>query len=337
MKIVTIGGGTGAPLVIKALIKAGFKNIQSITASMDSGGRTGIVRSDERDKIIAVSDLLRTQLEMIHPRDVSKPQVQAFIELSAYTDGRYRNTGYMLYYALLEKYHNDFEQVKLHIERLLKIKFYGTAIPVSLDPSHIYFSTQSGATYHGEHELDRFDMSRNMVTKIWLEPKATATQQALSAIKNADIIIYSPGSIYGSVLSNFLPQGISQAMQNSHAQKILITNLVSSRNQTHKITPNAYWKLFQTYTHTRIPFNYIICPDISFQQFNDLYPQTAANYESVHSYFLGWGDSEFSKLKKQRIKIIRDKIYIITPKLKRVRHDSDKLATLLKNIITVGL
>ena len=48
-KIVTIGGGTGAPIITQALLLSGFKNLSCIAASMDSGGRTGIIRSDERD------------------------------------------------------------------------------------------------------------------------------------------------------------------------------------------------------------------------------------------------------------------------------------------------
>ena len=49
MKIVTIGGGTGAPIILRALIKAGFEQIDAISAAMDSGGQTGVIRSDERE------------------------------------------------------------------------------------------------------------------------------------------------------------------------------------------------------------------------------------------------------------------------------------------------
>ena len=57
-KIVTIGGGTGAPVIVQALLQAGYQNISCLCASMDSGGKTGIIRSDERDQVIAISDLL---------------------------------------------------------------------------------------------------------------------------------------------------------------------------------------------------------------------------------------------------------------------------------------
>ena len=42
MKVVTIGGGTGAPIVIKALIEAGVRDITAICAAMDSGGKLAL-------------------------------------------------------------------------------------------------------------------------------------------------------------------------------------------------------------------------------------------------------------------------------------------------------
>ena len=76
-KIVTLGGGTGAPIIIQALLKAGYQDLSCICASMDSGGRTGIIRSDERDQVIAISDLLRNLLALISTNNHQK-NVAAF-------------------------------------------------------------------------------------------------------------------------------------------------------------------------------------------------------------------------------------------------------------------
>lgn len=122
-RIVTIGGGTGAPIVIQSLLLAGFENITAVTASMDSGGKTGTIRSDERDRVIAVSDLLRTLISLIPPESNHIPQIEAFTSLAEFTDGRNRNLGYTLYYALLEKYQDDFPTVQKHLEQLLGLHF----------------------------------------------------------------------------------------------------------------------------------------------------------------------------------------------------------------------
>lgn len=313
MKVVTIGGGTGSPIIIKALIKAGFKNITAICAAMDSGGKTGIIRSDERDRVIAVSDLLRNLLAMI-PNNHT-----AFEEMLNFTDGRNRNLGYTIYYSLLEKYNNNFLAVQDHFERLLGIKFQGRAIPISLEPTHIKFRTTSGEVWSGEHELDRQAMSTNMVTKIWVEPQVKATHEALSAIVNADLIIYTPGSLYGSILVNFLPLGVKLALKKSKAKKILITNLTSNRNQTHEFTSQLYLKIFQKYTGLKRPFDILIAPNISRQDFEKRYLKIAKAYAREHSHFLGWGEGY--------------DVWTVTDEFNRLRHDPIKLAKVFKHII----
>lgn len=328
-RIVTIGGGTGAPVIIQSLLLAGFKNISAVSASMDSGGRTGTIRSDERDRVIAVSDLLRTLLSLIPPPSNHFSQIESFTSLAEFTDGRNRNLGYTLYYALLEKYHNDFSAVQKHLEQLLGLHFSGTAIPVTLQPTHIHFSTKSGQQFIGEHELDRQSMSRNTITKIWLVPQVPATPQAINALKNATHVIYCPGSLYGSVIANFLPTGISSTLRQSPAKKILISNLVSTRNQTHKFTPAAYLKIFQKYTHLKTPFDIMVVPNVSYSQFTNKYRKISKNYDTEHSYFLGFDHPDLGP----KIRIIQEDIFSITPKLNRIRHDPAKLARVLPQII----
>ncbi len=331
-KIVTIGGGTGSPIIVQALLLAGYKNLSCIAASMDSGGKTGIIRSDERDQVIAVSDLLRTLIALIGSTNHQK-NIQAFIDLISFTDGRGRNLGYTLYYALLEMYQNDFIKVQDHLENLLGIRFDGTAIPVTTDSSNICFETKNGTVFHGEHELDKQSMSKNLITDIWPDPDVPATPQAIEVISTADYIIYCPGSLYGSVISNLLPIGISDALMVSSAQKILVTNLVSNRNQTHHFTPDRYLKVFRKYTHTEFPFNILICPNLSQNSFEKRYPHIAKSYALEHAHFLGWTVNELDAVSRKGIKIESSDIISITPHLNRLRHDPQKLARVFKKII----
>ncbi len=333
-KIVTFGGGTGAPIIIQSLLKAGYKDLSCICASMDSGGKTGIIRSDERDQVIAISDLLRNLLALITGRHHRK-NISAFTDLVAFTDGRQRNLGYTIYYALLEKYQNDFVKVQEHLESLLNIKFDGTAIPVTADSSSICFRTKNGQVFYGEHELDKQSMSKNLISKVWLNPKVQATPQAVAAIKAADFIIYCPGSLYGSILSNFLPVGITEALKESSATKILISNIVSNRNQTHRFTIQKYLQVFQKYTGLQKPFDYIITPDISQKAFEKKYKDIAKSYGREHAHFIGCPKSEVDKFAKKDIKVLTSDIFSITAHLNRLRHDPAKLAKVFKKLIRV--
>lgn len=332
-KIVVLGGGTGAPVIIQSLLQAGYTDLKVISTSMDSGGRTGIVRTDERDRVTSIADLLHCLLALVHPKLNHKKQVAAFLELADFTDGRKRNLGYSLYYGLLEKYANDFVSVQRHLERLLDISFCGTAIPVTLFPAHICFSTESKAVYRGEHELDRLSMSANTVTNMWLDPSVPATIAAQSTIKSATHLIYAPGSIYGSILANFLPNGMTSAIASSKAQKILLTNLVSTRNQTHGYSPMDYIKLFRKYTEVHQPVDILVSPHLSRPEFENSYPKIAKAYAWEHSYFLGWDQSQLNQIRSIGITTITPEIFSVTPKLNRLRHDPTKLSRVLKKLI----
>lgn len=331
-KIVTFGGGTGAPVIIQALLLAGFKDISCICASMDSGGKTGIIRSDERDQVIAISNLLRNLLALITSTNHQK-NISAFTEMVSFIDGRQRNLGYTIYYALLEKYQNDFLKVQTHLEDLLGVKFGGTAIPITTDSSNIFFKTQSGQVFRGEHELDKQSMSKNMIIDVWLEPKVQATPEAIKAVEEADFIIFCPGSLYGSILANFLPEGVREALKATKAQKILVTNLVSNRNQTHHITPLKYRSIFRHYTRLKKPFDVFLSPKLSTAEFNRAHPEVSLAYADEHAHFLGWTPEKLKKLTLHHIKVITSNTISITSQLNRLRHDPAKLAKIFKKII----
>ncbi len=333
IRIVTIGGGSGAPVVLRALMQAGFSDIKAICAAMDTGGLSGRVRTDERDRVISVGDLFRNFMALIPGQHLSKPQVQAFLELIDFIDGRGRNLGYTIYYALLEKYHDDFLQVQQLIEQLLQIKMSGMAIPVTLTPTNIHFLTQSGQEYVGEHQLDLYSMSKDLISKVWIEPRSEATDEAKQAIRQATHIIYCPGSLYGSVICNFLPKGITAALDVSQATKILVTNLVSTRHENHYFKPLDYWRIFKKYTHTRTPFEVMVVPDVSRMEFEEKYPKVAQNYDHEHSYFQGWDDAELQRLTSKGVRVVKGKIYTISPQYSRIRHHPKSLAKVLKPVL----
>ena len=329
-KIVTFGGGTGAPVIIQALLLAGYSNLSCICASMDSGGKTGIIRSDERDQVIAISDLLRNLLALISTKNNHAENIQAFTDLMSYTDGRNRNLGYHIYYGLLEKYQNNFLAVQNHLERMLGVCFEGTAIPVAIQPTNLCFQTNTGSIFKGEHELDKQSLSKNTIKKVWLEPQVAATPEAIEAIEQATHLIYCPGSLYGSVIANLLPIGIKEALKSSKAKKILVTNLVSNRNQTHQFTPEKYERVFRKYSKLDRPFDYLVCPDISQAEFESQYPQIKKLYANEHSHFLGW-PKELHQTTNFYIE--QADILAITPHLNRLRHDPEKLSRVLNRII----
>lgn len=328
--IVTVGGGTGTPVVNEALLLAGVKYISSIVTVMDSGGATGRMRTDSRGQEIAYSDAMRSLLSLISPREKNHKRVLTLNELLRKRDGE---LGRVIGYEIFSQYYHQldgFKQTQKLLENLTGINFYGEVIPVTLESTNIVLQTVSGEILHGEHELDNRRMSPDMVTKIWLDPKAPASPKSLAALSKADLIIFSCGSWYGSVLVNLLPRGIKEALKKSSAKKILLTNLASTRSETHNYRPVDFIKCFQKYTGIKKPLDYLLIPNFSRQDFERKYPQVVQRYSFEHSHFLGWDTPEIIEVERLGVKIMRHDALSIDPIHHRIRHDPKMLAKALR-------
>jgi len=331
-KIVTIGGGSGTPVINQALLLSGVKRITSIVTVMDSGGITGRMRTDSQGQEIAYSDSLRTLLSLIPPHLQGSQKVKTLKTLLRSRNARSEDLGYTIFSHFYHQ-ENGFGEIKQILESLTGIHFLGEVIPVTLNSTHLAFETSQGIVYKGEHELDDKRMSADSVTKIWLEPQVKASPQALAAIKSADFIIFSCGSLHGSILVNLLPEGIKPALKTGKAKKIYMTNLVSSRNETHNFTPADFIRLFKKYTAIPKPIDILIVPELSRNQFESLYPEVAYRYSLEQSHFLGWEKETLATTKKLGVNVITHTATTIDPILKRIRHDPKELSSTFQKIL----
>lgn len=334
-EIVTIGGGTGTPIVNEALLLAGAKYISSIVTTMDSGGLTGRRRTDARGQEVAFSDALRTLLSLVHPKDQKSLRYQA-LEKILRSRTETDQLGYSIFSHLFDKT-SGFTPLQKELEILSSVKFRGQIIPVTTEPTNIAFQTQFGAIFHGEHELDNHRMSKDTVKKIWLEPKANAFPLAIKTIRQADIIIFSLGSLHGSVLANLLPKGIKEAYQKSRARKVYVTNLASSRNETDNYTPKDFIAIFAQYTGLVRPLDFLIIPSLTRRQFENQYPKAAENYDNEHSHFLGWEADQLAEVSQTGVGLISHDATIVDPIHQRLRHDPKKLARTFRQLLAKSL
>lgn len=332
--ILTIGGGSGSPVVNQALLLAGASYINSIAAVYDSGGATGIRRTlDTEGKEIAYSDALRILLSLIDPSRTNQKQRDVINRLLSDRNGKNQVLGHEIANRLFNP-QKGFTPLMKDLEAL-GVHFLGQVIPSSTRSSHIKFETISGRIHTGEHLLDDLSMSKDMVTNMTLEPSVPAFDPAILAIKKASIIFLPCGSVHGSVLCNFLPEGMREAMQKTKAKIYLVTNLVSTRNETHDFSPVDYINLVKKYSGIKV--DGIIVPKMTRKEFEKKYPDVAKLYDLEHSYFLGWEQAELAKVEKNGVKVITHnatKVVSVPGKeTKIVRHDPKKLAKALAPLL----
>ncbi len=313
----TIGGGSGMPVVNSALVKAGFRNIQSVVTTFDNGGDTGRIRTDERGRTLALSDYWRSLVSLW----IDGAQKEKWLEMLRFRDGRGRNFGNAFFQFLLERA-GDGTKVDSMFAELTGAELAGEVIPVSSLPAQVSFEVQTGRQFTGEQLLDDLRMSLNAVTKIWLTPEVPANPEAVVALKNADVIILCPGSMYGSVLANFLPLGMKEAFVDSKAKKILMTNLMSVANENHGYNQDMYVDKFLEYL-PGATIDFVLAPDSSIFDASE-YKTACELYALDHSFPIKIVPSSTYKT------VVAD-IATIDPVKHRFRHSEEKLAEYFKS------
>jgi len=310
-KIVTIGGGTGMPVINEALVLGGFTQIKSIVATFDNGGDTGRIRTDERGQILANSDYWRSLISLWDDGE----QKAIWENMLRYRDGRGRNFGNTFFQFMSEKV-DGLSNVGELFKKLTMANIVGEVIPVSLKPAEVCFKTTSGKQYKGERYLDELRMSRDYVTDLWLDPKIEANPRAIEAISEADLVIICPGSVHGSLLTNFLAGGMEKAFANSKAKKLLMVNLMTSGNEGMIKNQNEYLELFGKYI--KADFDLILMADLDRLEGKKL--------SRVLEYYEMENSSRIDYVKESKCKCEVADIATIDEVNWRLRHSKDKLA-----------
>ncbi len=307
------------PVVNQALIECGVKNISSVVTTFDSGGDTGRMRTDERGRILAYSDYWRSLMSLW----TNGKQKEVWWNMLRYRDGRDRNFGNIFFQFMAERQGSLLKVADLFCE-LTKAEINGRVVPVSVEPAEVCFETISGKRYCGEHKLDELRMSSDMVCRIWTSRPVKANKEAMRAVENAEVIIICPGSMFGSVLINFLPEGIAKSYQRSQAKKILVTNIMSVRNENHGFDQNDYLKTFGRYLGKDC-FDLVIMADLDCLNKSDL-KKAKMFYRMERSY-------PIKSAKTEKVKTMMADVALIETENYRLRHSVQKMSQLFGKIL----
>jgi uncharacterized cofD-like protein len=213
--ICAIGGGTGLGRLLFALSQLNIKST-GIVATSDNGGSTGWIR--EHTDSIAWGDI-RNCLNQMSPKDCMQGALfqYRFKEFKALES---QNLGNLMLYALEQLSSRPLEAIN-HARELLRIET--TLIPMSEHPVHLAAHDEDDMTRFGEVAVDNIT---SLPHDLWLDPvSVAATPEAVSAIRSADAIILSAGSLLTSVMPNLLLPELLHAITDSKAPVIFIANM----------------------------------------------------------------------------------------------------------------
>ena len=86
--------------------------------------------------------------------------------------------------------------------------------------------------------------------RLWIEPPDCEVNPAVvAAIRDADAIIIGPGSLYTSVIPNFLIPGVREAIEAARVPKVFVCNVATQEGEPDGFTASDHLRVFEWHTN----------------------------------------------------------------------------------------
>ncbi|WP_308314848.1 gluconeogenesis factor YvcK family protein [Bacillus sp. T33-2] len=310
-RIVIIGGGTGLPVLLRGL-KPYPVDITAIVTVADDGGSSGRLRDemqipppgDIRNVLAALSDVEPLIEEMFQHR------FKTANELSGHSLGN-------LILAAMTSITGNFVHAIQEMSKVLNVR--GKVLPAANQSVVLNAEMEDGTIVSGESKIP---YSGKRIKRVFLKPgNASPLPETIQAIRQADLIIFGPGSLYTSILPNLLVRKLGEEVCRANARKVYICNLMTQAGETHDFTASDHVKAI--YDHMNCAFidtillnNEVIPPDVQ-----DRYSEELA--QPVHA--------DVNMLLKMGLEVVQDEIADLDGNV--IRHDTKKVAEILFSML----
>jgi uncharacterized cofD-like protein len=226
-RIVAIGGGTGLSTLLRGL-KEVTSNLTAIVTVADDGGSSGVLREDLG--IPAVGDIRNCLAALADAEPLMSDVLQyRFPEGAGGPGGGLAGhaLGNLLIAAVTAVEGGDFEDGVRVMNRILAVR--GRVLPVSSTPLTLHARLADGSVVDGQSRI----MRTAGIERVWLTPSdVSASQEALQAIAEADLIVLGPGSLYTSLLPVLLLPAIRDAVLAADAPRVFVCNVATQTGET---------------------------------------------------------------------------------------------------------
>jgi len=224
-KIVVVGGGTGLSALLRGL-KEYTSNLTAIVTVADDGGSSGRLRKELG--VLPPGDVRNCLVALAEKEDLME-------ELFSYrfTSGTLKghSLGNLFLAGLAGKY-GDFQKGIEHVAKVFALK--GEVYPSTLAQVTLKAYFEDGRAINGETAI-RTTPGKIKYLKI-VPANCKPLPGALKAIREADLIVLGPGSLYTSVLPNLLVSGLRDEIARAKAPCVYVCNIMTEPGETDNYT-----------------------------------------------------------------------------------------------------
>ena len=223
------------------------------------------------------------------------------------------NLGNIILLALTRINGNSFRLAVKSLSDFLNTK--GRVLPCSCDMLRLVASFENGDVVFGETSINRHG---GKIKEVWLDTVAEPFSETISSLEKADRIVLGPGSLYTSIITNFLVREVKETIKKSGAKLIYISNIMTQPGETENYTLSQHVSQIEYYMGRKI--DKIVVNDSSFPS------DVLERYKEKNSVPV------LQDMCDSRI-ITGDIAYIINREKPIIRHDSNKLAKIIVSLL----
>lgn len=231
-KIVAIGGGTGLSTLLKGIKKI-TNNITAVVTVGDDGGSSGRLRNEMG--ILPPGDIRNCIAALADSEDLVTKLFQ--YRFTTGNDLGGHSFGNLFLTAMCEVTGDMYNAVS-ESSKVLSIR--GRVLPSTLDDMKLVAEMEDGSVIKGESVIPE---SGKKIKRLFTDPEhCLPLEDVISAIKDAELIILGPGSLYTSVLPNLLIKEIADEIEKSKAKKLYICNVMTQPGETDNFSVSDHIK-----------------------------------------------------------------------------------------------
>jgi len=292
-KVVVFGGGTGLSSLLRGL-KLFPLDIVAVVSVADDGSSTGKLRTEF--DIPAVGDLRNVVIALSE----TEPLLEELFQYRFKSNGNFdrHSVGNILLTALLNINGNLTDAVS-SFGKILNLK--GKVLPLTEDKLTLVAYTDDEKII-GEHNITK---AFKTIKKIEYLKKPKVLDQVIKEIYEADLVIFSMGSLYTSIIPHLLCKEVREALKNSKCEKMYICNVMTEHGETDNFKVSDHVKLLNKYAK----FNMI---NVVIANTNEIDSEVKKKYYDLEK-------AEPVLVDDINIKIIKEQLSIINEGV--VRHD----------------
>jgi uncharacterized cofD-like protein len=259
VRIVALGGGTGLSSVLRGLkqhvaepkknqANRPISDLAAVVTVTDDGGSSGRLRNEYR--VLPPGDIRNCMVALSKDEHLLGELFQYRFPVGRGLAGHSFGN---LFLTALTNITGDFSKAVRVSAQVLAIR--GRIFPSTEQNVTLEAQLEDGTLIAGETNISR---SRRPIARIRLVPRRVRpVREALDALREADLILVGPGSLYTSIIPNLLIEEIVDVIVNSRATCVYIANLMTQPGETQHYSVADHVRAI--YDHTRPGlFDYVV-------------------------------------------------------------------------------